>query len=873
MAIEKAVEIRVNTQPATSSVKELRNELKRIKDEMAGLEEGSSAFLGAANRAGALKHQIDEINESVSGASADFGDMVSAVSKIGAGVTGAFGIATSTMQLFGVESEEVNKALETLNNTLFKIPIYLLAIDAGVKGWKKFSTSIETTDEFIKNLNADIQKLVESFRLPGDTIIGWDELSSKLKLPDDAEAKVKSIRDAEIEAIKALQKEWAGYRKQARKENKTLLEVSGKEEKDYIQDIFKIRSEASEKIKQIIVNETPLIQKNAIVITTFIERQLNSLVAFIKTIPSVVKSTIKTIWKILKANPILTTITIGLLTIRAAIEAIKSFSEKAFKNLISDAKVLNSVAKFLSDSIKSFSESMSKISSNREFLAAIDKQRNAIENLTNSYRQLNANKREEIELDRQRAQAGITGIDIKSAERFVDEVTERIRKAADKEKTGWFWDLLGESFIGTRADFEETVELLYKDFDFTKLVGMSDSQLKETAQDIVSNLNTFETQISPIIEGLQQRLSLIELDKDNLGKKTYELQKSQVTALLQAYQTYYESVQEWSKKAQNAITAEYTARQQNAELTKQEKLDALAVTKAQIERRKVLDENYEHSREYLIAMTDYLTQYRDLQRRGTQEWINADTALYEFANNFKRLHQEINDTIKDVSDPNNERIINYLKLTDQLQKQVTILNDTMARFGESSLGLTGSWQNVVSDFSSTFSQLTENLIKGENGWSSWTTMAATGIQSVGTLLNALSDEQDSNTKEGFEKQKKYQISASVMNMLAGILSAWTSAMTIPPPAGPILGAVNSAMIGALGAVQIAKIKSQQFGGDGASTSSRAINSTIIPPVDYSRLVQGAQTEGAIRDTRQYVSVVEIDNVQKRVNVSESEAKY
>ena len=233
----------------------------------------------------------------------------------------------------------------------------------------------------------------------------------------------------------------------------------------------------------------------------------------------------------------------------------------------------------------------------------------------------------------------------------------------------------------------------------------------------------------------------------------------------------------------------------------------------------------------------------------------------------------ISDEIKNVFSGRDPWIKYFVQTIIEARKQIMILNDVMSRFGESSLGLGAQYANVVSDFSNMFDQMTRIILeKGEVGWGAYTKMASSGIQAVGTLLNALGDEQDTTNKEGFETQKKYQISASVMNMLAGILSAWTSAMTIPPPAGPILCAANSAMIGALGAVQIAKIKSQKFG-DSASASSSAINSTIIPPVDYSRLVQGSQTVGAIRDTRQYVSVVEIDKVQKRVNVSENEARY
>lgn len=222
--------------------------------------------------------------------------------------------------------------------------------------------------------------------------------------------------------------------------------------------------------------------------------------------------------------------------------------------------------------------------------------------------------------------------------------------------------------------------------------------------------------------------------------------------------------------------------------------------------------------------------------------------------------------------PENERLRQYLDFITESQRQLAVLNDTMSRFGESSLGLTGSWQNVVSDFSNTFAQLANNIAKGENSFSNWTQMAASGIQSVGTLLNALSDEQDSSTKQGFEAQKKYQISATVMNTLAGIINAWSSALSITPPVGPILGAANSAMIAALGAVQIAKIKNQRFGEEG-NVSSSAVNSTLIAPTQYSQAVQNANIESKLGDNRVFVTETDISNTQNRVRVQESENTY
>lgn len=269
----------------------------------------------------------------------------------------------------------------------------------------------------------------------------------------------------------------------------------------------------------------------------------------------------------------------------------------------------------------------------------------------------------------------------------------------------------------------------------------------------------------------------------------------------------------------------------------------------------------------------------------TEDWIGNIPLTESGQLLAERIQNEINLTGIGDSDPltvkiniavgdfpENERLRQYLDFITESQRQLAVLNDTMSRFGESSLGLTGSWQNVVSDFSNTFAQLANNIAKGENSFSNWSQMAASGIQSVGTLLNALSDEQDSSTKQGFEAQKKYQISATVMNTLAGIINAWSSALAITPPVGPILGAANSAMIAALGAVQIAKIKNQRFGEEG-NVSSSAVNSTLIAPTQYSQAVQNANIESKLGDNRVWVSETEISRVQDRVKVQESENTY
>lgn len=192
--------------------------------------------------------------------------------------------------------------------------------------------------------------------------------------------------------------------------------------------------------------------------------------------------------------------------------------------------------------------------------------------------------------------------------------------------------------------------------------------------------------------------------------------------------------------------------------------------------------------------------------------------------------------------------------------------------------------NNIGGMAGRFADLAKQIKEGgEDSWSSYTQMAAIALNTVGTILSQLASQEDANTKEGFERQKKLQMAATTMNMLGGIASAWVSAMN-PANAwmtiwGQIaLGASTSAMILGTGIAQIAKIKNTQFGGGGnvsgssATPNAGAVNS-VIAPVQYTSDVQGANIEEAIKDTRVYVTEQDISNTQKKVDVAESEARF
>ena len=175
-------------------------------------------------------------------------------------------------------------------------------------------------------------------------------------------------------------------------------------------------------------------------------------------------------------------------------------------------------------------------------------------------------------------------------------------------------------------------------------------------------------------------------------------------------------------------------------------------------------------------------------------------------------------------------------------------------------------------------------------------------QSIGELMNNVAEIwQDSikqrvkngkiteeQAKKEFENSKKLQIATAIINGLAGAANAVSSAMTIPPPAGPIIGAANSALVIATTAAQIAKIKSTTFDGGGSSIDSDISSAAATPTTaaveytpKYSTNVTGesetVNLANAVserqKDQRVYVVESDINEAGKRVEIREAESTF
>ena len=136
------------------------------------------------------------------------------------------------------------------------------------------------------------------------------------------------------------------------------------------------------------------------------------------------------------------------------------------------------------------------------------------------------------------------------------------------------------------------------------------------------------------------------------------------------------------------------------------------------------------------------------------------------------------------------------------------------------------------------------------------------LQGASQLISALQANIDTTTEEGFEQNKKMQKAQTWINVASGIVAAVSSAMTIPPPVGPILAAINSAFVLATGIAQTAAIDKQTFNNPqplgNASTTPNVSGSLLGTDIYGQQLGMSNDIELQSNTSSQKVYVVESD---------------
>jgi hypothetical protein len=799
MALETFELLNIDTTPSQTSIKELRAELKALKDEMANLDEGSDAFLEIANKAGEVKHKIDEINESVKGASADIGDMLGNTTRVAAGITGAFQAAEGAMRLFGVESENVTEAIARLQGVM-AMTQGLAAIDDGIKAITKLGSTITSTTK--------IAKLFKTVLQP----------------------KVFLVITAAVAGLVAIWNKWGDSIKET-------FPFLGKTTKQLEAEKKAAEEAAAAKKKQADAEED-----------------------YRKKVGSAIQGTLSD-YKLLQAQYK------RLQTDYQKMRWIENNKEAFDKLGISVKNLKDAEDKFVNNT-----DAVVQALIKRAIAAAKQQQ---LTELAAKYTEAKVKAEQEYEKKKVGAYDEVS---------YRKEYSQRLGMQSDKRTGKWIW-----TEEGAKKENEKIKNKLFAEAEeYQKQMNALAAEIADemSIDNILKGINndanggTGGTATTIVDDAKQKALNAIDIEIEALKRK-YNVSSKEFDDDKQKQIDYNKEVLVQEQKRLELLKDEplayakqlTTIHEINEEIKELGKPEAVSTGSTTVE--KDLNEAYDirleqlkrtakTNREYLEGELAIEKERLSIFEAGTIAYEQQLTTIYELEKELKEAATSELET-----------------LTNSMNEQFEILKATIDLFGESSLGFTGEWSKAFADFQLVFNQsmdLVKN--KGENTWRSYTDVAASALKGIGTVLNTLSEEQDAQTEEGFEQQKKLQIAATLMNMFAGIASAWTSALN---PAnswmtiwGQIaMGTATSAMLATMAGLQIDKIKNTQFegGGNTGNVSGSAVSSIVVPPSYYSNAVQGAQTESTIKDSRVYVVESDITGVMGRVNVQETENVY
>ena len=152
MATEKVKVIKVDTGAAQTSVKDLRNELKELRSTMLSTEKGTEEYNKALQQAAEIQHTLKEQMEEVNASAMDFGQIASNATKAVGGMVAGFQAAKATLNLFGIENEEVLKSLEKMQN-LMALTQAFPAIDSGIKAFGRLATAIKASSTALQGFS------------------------------------------------------------------------------------------------------------------------------------------------------------------------------------------------------------------------------------------------------------------------------------------------------------------------------------------------------------------------------------------------------------------------------------------------------------------------------------------------------------------------------------------------------------------------------------------------------------------------------------------------------------------------------------------------------------------------------------------------
>lgn len=185
-------------------------------------------------------------------------------------------------------------------------------------------------------------------------------------------------------------------------------------------------------------------------------------------------------------------------------------------------------------------------------------------------------------------------------------------------------------------------------------------------------------------------------------------------------------------------------------------------------------------------------------------------------------------------------------------------------------GLSSKWGDAFAVLHQGFNQISVDLKSGKKDWTTYANGAANAIGFVSQVTQALADQQDTSTEEGFEKQKKLQRASVILSGIQGSVAAVANSIRdLGMPVGAIVGGAMSSAILAMTAAQVAAINKTSFEGGGSPGNVGV--TPVVAGIDENLPTQTVVTNQ--QDQRVYILESDIQSSNKRVKVREENTTF
>ena len=188
-------EVKIQTGESARTVKELRKELRDLKDQLLSTQQGTEEYNSVMVKAADIQHELKEQMEEINSSAMDFGQKLGNVTKTMTGISGAITAATGALSLFGIENEEAQKKITATMTSLIGITEGLSKMDDGIKAFKRLTIAVNSSSKAMgvfktALISTGIGALVVVL---GSVIAYWDEFTEAIGLSSEQLEKLGNI--------------------------------------------------------------------------------------------------------------------------------------------------------------------------------------------------------------------------------------------------------------------------------------------------------------------------------------------------------------------------------------------------------------------------------------------------------------------------------------------------------------------------------------------------------------------------------------------------------------------------------------------------------------------------------------------------------